>query len=89
MTNKRTVEILSAGCPVCKDVISLVDRLACSFCEITVMDMNTSKIEKMARALGIRSVPAVVIDGRLADCCSNDIHEGALTASGVGQPLGT
>ncbi len=89
MTNKRTVEIFSAGCPVCKDVISLVDRLTCSSCDITVMDMNTLEVEKKARALGIRSVPAVVIDGRLADCCANNINEDALTAAGVGQPLGT
>jgi hypothetical protein len=36
--------------------------------------------------LGIRSVPAVVINGKLADCCAGrGPEEAVLRAAGVGQ----
>jgi hypothetical protein len=31
--------------------------------------MNDSNVARRAKSLGVRSVPAVVIDGQLADCC--------------------
>ncbi|MCI0621793.1 MAG: thioredoxin family protein, partial [Acidobacteria bacterium] len=41
-----------------------------------------------AKGLGIRSVPAVVIDGKLADCCTGrGPDEAALRSAGIGQPL--
>ncbi len=70
MTQKRKVEIFSAGCPVCSETISLVKSLACPNCEVSVLDMNDSGAAQRARSLGIRSIPAVVIDGELAGCCS-------------------
>jgi hypothetical protein len=36
----------------------------------TAHDMHEASVTKPAKALGIRSVPAVVVDGRLADCCA-------------------
>ena len=29
MSDKRQIEIFSAGCPVCKETIDLVNRMAC------------------------------------------------------------
>src|SRR5205823_5920573 len=41
-----------------------------------------------AKTYGIRSVPAVVIDGKLADCCAGrGPEEAALRAAGLGRPL--
>jgi len=37
-------------------------------------------------ACDIRSVPAVVIDGTLADCCTGP-DETTLQAAGLGQPI--
>jgi len=38
--------------------------------------------------LGIRSVPAVVIDGKLADCCAGrGVDETVLRAAGLGRAL--
>lgn len=38
--------------------------------------------------LGIRSVPAVAVNGKLADCCvGRGVNEEALRAAGIGQPL--
>ena len=33
-------------------------------------DMHDAAVAVAARGYGIRSLPAVVIDGRLADCCA-------------------
>jgi glutaredoxin len=88
MNSKRSVEVFTAGCPVCKDAVEMVKRLACQDCEVNVLDMNDSVVAKRAKSLGIRSVPAVVIDGKLADCCAGrGPDEKTLGAAGLGQPL--
>lgn len=87
MTIKRKVEIFSAGCPVCKKTISLINRLACNSCEVTVLDMKNTDVEERAKILGIGSVPAIVIDGQLAECCRSNINEETLKMAGLGQPL--
>lgn len=84
-TNKRKVEVFSAGCAACQDTVALVNRIACPSCEVSVLDMNDPQIAIRAKGLGIRSVPAVVIDGTLADCCSGrGPDETALRAAGLG-----
>ena len=88
MSNKRIIEVFTAGCALCDDALALVNQIACPSCEISVLDMRDPAVAKRAKQLGIRSVPAVVIDGRLADCCSGrGIDEGTLRAAGVGSPL--
>ena len=88
MSNKRQVEIFSAGCPMCKETIDLVNRMACASCEISVLDMNDDKVAVRATELGVRSVPAVAVNGKLAECCANrSVDESALRAAGIGQPL--
>jgi len=87
MTAKRKVEVFSAGCPVCEDVIALVQRLACPSCGVEVLNMNDIEVAKRAKALGVRSLPAVAIDGQLAGCCAGrGVDEQALRAAGLGQP---
>ncbi len=88
MNDKRKVEIFSAGCANCEEAVSVVKRLACSSCEVIVLDMKNPDVAKRAKNLGIGSVPAVVIDGRLAECCGQEINEETLKAAGLGQPLG-
>lgn len=85
MATKRKVEIFSAGCPACQDVVDLVQQVACPSCEVSVLDMNDSNIASRAKGLGVRSVPAVVIDGKLADCCTGrGPDEATLRAAGLG-----
>ena len=69
--NKRSIEVFSAGCAVCEETIALIKRIACESCDITIHDMRQKEVVARANQLGIRTVPAVVIDGKLADCCSN------------------
>lgn len=85
MTTKRAIEVFSAGCPACEETIALVNRVACPSCEITVLDMRDVAVAGRATQLGIRSVPAVVIDGTLADCCAGrGPDEATLRAAGLG-----
>ena len=88
MAAKRKVEVFSAGCPTCEETVELVKRGACSSCEVIVHDMHDMQVAKRAKDLGIRSVPAVAIDGKLAACCSGrGVDEQALRAAGLGTPL--
>jgi glutaredoxin 3 len=66
----KKIEVFSAGCPACKETIEVVKRLAGSSHEIVVHDMNKSDGAAKAKRYGVRSVPAVAIDGKLAGCCA-------------------
>ena len=88
MTTKRQIEVFSAGCPACQDAITTVHDIACPSCDVTVLDMNDASVASRAKSLGIRSGPAVVIDGKLADCCTGrGPDEATLRAAGLGQPI--
>jgi len=68
-SRKRTIEIFSAGCKCCEEMIAKIRQAACPSCEITVLDMRNREVAGRAQQLGIGSVPSVVIDGKLASCC--------------------
>ena len=88
MSSTRKVEVFSAGCAACEETIEMVKRAACPSCEVTVHDMKDINVARRAKALGIRSVPAVVIDGQLAACCAGrGVDEGVLKAAGLGRPI--
>jgi len=87
MTDKRKVEVFSAGCSVCDDTIALVKQLACPSCDVTILDMKDKEVANRAKHLGIKSVPAVVVDGKLAECCAGrGPNEASLKAAGIGKP---
>jgi len=86
MAATRKVEVFSAGCAVCEQAIEMVRNAACSSCEIIVHDMKDARIAERANSLGIHSVPAVVIEGRLVGS-GRGVDEQALRAAGLGQPL--
>ncbi|WP_207235042.1 MULTISPECIES: thioredoxin family protein [unclassified Pseudomonas] len=84
----RKVEVFSAGCAACNEVVDTVKRLACPSCEVSVLDMHDMQVAQRAHALGVRSVPAVAIDGVLADCCAGrGVDESRLRAAGLGQAI--
>lgn len=87
MSSKRSIEVFSAGCAACQEAIDLVNHVACRSCEVTILDMTDAAVASRANQLGIRSVPAVVIDGKLADCCAGrGPDEATLRAAGLGAP---
>ncbi|MBI4445427.1 MAG: thioredoxin family protein [Acidobacteria bacterium] len=85
---KRKIEIFSAGCPACEETIAVVNKLACPSCEVEVLDMRRTEVAQKAKQYGVRTVPAVAINGKLADCCSGrGPDESSLRAEGIGLPL--
>ena len=85
---KRKVEIFSAGCPICENTIELVNSLACPSCEIIIHDMHDESVQQQAKKLGVNSIPAVAINGKLATCCQgHGVSAEALKAGGIGTPL--
>jgi len=88
MAATRKIEVFSAGCTICEDTVALINRIACPSCEVEILDMHKPEVAKKARAYGVRSVPAVAVNGRLADCCAGrGPDENQLRAAGIGTPL--
>ena len=88
MKSKRKIEVFTAGCAACDEAVALVRTLACSSCDVEILDMHDAKTAAKAKQYRIRSVLAVVIDGKLADCCSGrGVEEASLRAAGIGVPL--
>ncbi len=92
MSKKRKIEIFTAGCPVCEDTIKQVQEAACSCCDVVVYDLNkgceTDECRDKAKAYGVKSLPAVAIDGKLASCCCNNgVDMETLKQAGLGRSL--
>lgn len=88
MADQRTVEIFTAGCPLCEDVVELVEGIACDSCDVRVLSLQDDGGERRAREVGVESVPAVAVNGSLAPCCQGrGVNEDDLRAAGIGEPL--
>jgi hypothetical protein len=86
MAAKRRIEVFTAGCPLCDETVAMVGRIACSSCDVEIVSMNDADGAAKARRYGVARVPAVVIDGKLADCCAAGApNEETLRAAGLGQ----
>lgn len=70
MSQKRKIEIFSAGCATCKETIEMVKKVAGTDHEVEIHDMHQHDVAIRAKQHGVRSLPAVVVDGKLAGCCA-------------------
>jgi glutaredoxin 3 len=77
-STKRQVIVFSAGCPLCEETVDLVQSLARPSDEVTILDMHERDVTKRARLLGIRSVPAVLVGGKLVGPDENALREAGL-----------
>ncbi len=85
----RIVEVFTAGCALCDEAVQLVKSVACPSCDVTVYDLSegcqTNECLSLVQRYGIKTVPAVVVDGKLADCCrTGGVDENSLRALGIG-----
>ena len=88
MSTRRKIEIFSAGCGLCEETVAMVRRSACASCEIEVLDMRDADVAAKAMQYGVRTVPAVAVEGQLAACCAGSgPDEASLRAVGIGMPL--
>jgi len=85
---KRTVEVFTAGCPCCDEAVKLVQSLVCPSCDLQIHDMKNDKAaQAKAKQYGVHRVPAVVVNGKLADCCQvGAVDASTLRSLGVGAP---
>ncbi|MEG3617666.1 thioredoxin family protein [Magnetovibrio sp. PR-2] len=85
MGDKQKIEIFSAGCGLCEETIEMVNKMVCSSCEVSILDMKDAGVMARAKDPGVRSLPAVAVNGVLASCCAGrGPDESALRAAGVG-----
>lgn len=88
---KPIVEVFTAGCPLCDETVQLVRELAINKCEVQVYDLRegcaTDECREKATVYGIHRIPAVVVNGQLAECCQNQqpVSREVLIATGVAQ----
>jgi glutaredoxin 3 len=81
----RTIEVFSAGCACCDDTVKAIRAAASNNDNIVLRDMKDPQVMADAKKHGIGRVPAVVIDGRLADCCkSGGVDMNVLRGMGLG-----
>jgi glutaredoxin 3 len=86
MAAKRKIEVFTAGCSMCDETVAMVKRVSCSSCDVEIHDVREAGVAAKAKQYGVVRVPAVVINGRLADCCAgNGPNEQTLRAAGLGQ----
>lgn len=71
--NQRTIEVFTAGCPLCDSTLRLV-REAVSGCGCQVVERRCQGEEccEPAQRYGIRALPTVVVDGEI-------VFEGRIT----------
>ena len=88
MSPKRKIEVFTAGCPCCEDAVRLVKSVACDSCELTILDMREDRnAQAKAKKYGVKRVPAVVVNGKLAECCqTGGVDADSLRRLGVGSP---
>ena len=75
---RKKIEVFSAGCATCREAVEAVKRIAGSDHDVTVLDMQRSDVAARAKRLGIRSVPAVLVDGQIANSVGHGVDEGIL-----------
>ncbi len=84
---KRIVEVFTAGCPCCDDTVNMVQSLVCPSCDLRILDIRSDKeAQAKAKQYGVRRVPAVAVDGKLAECCQSGVDAQILRSLGVGSP---
>jgi glutaredoxin 3 len=76
-TASAKLEVFSAGCALCQEVIDVVKREVGSS-QVIVHNMMDARSLARAEELGIRSVPAVVINGKLASNAGGGVDIQAL-----------
>lgn len=86
---KRKIEIFTAGCPVCDEQVTRVKEAACPSCDIEILNVKDNKDAlDRSRRYNIKSLPSVVIDGKLADCCTTSgVNLDVLKRLGLGVSL--
>lgn len=90
MKDKRKIEVFTAGCTVCEPVVDIVKSMACDSCDIVIYDISkpcdSRECMDKVKLYNITSLPAIVVNGILLDCCTRrEVTKEALNSAGIGQ----
>ena len=64
VTAQKWIKVFSAGCHRCREAVEIVRRPAGTDHDVEVHDMHRDDVVARVHQYGIRSVPAVVVDGQ-------------------------
>ena len=78
---QRKIEVFSAGCAMCQDTVAQIRREVSPSWEVVVLDMHDRGVAARAEELGIRSVPAILVNGRIVDM--QVLRDAGLLQSGI------
>lgn len=89
-TVTRRVEVFTAGCPICDEMVNVAKSLAYPSCEMQVYDLReggtTSEGRKKAARYGVAAVPAIAMNGAWLECGRREpVAADILRAAGIGQ----
>lgn len=84
---KRKFEVFVSDCPICTEAVEKIKSEACDNCEIEVLNIKEDENAlAKSRQYNIKSVPSVVVDGKLASCCEKTgINIETLISLGLGR----
>lgn len=85
---KKKVEVFTAGCSVCSPVVELIKTNANESCEVIIYDLieqcDSKECLLKVQEYGIKSIPAVAVDGKLLNCCKGSgISREELVSAGI------
>lgn len=65
-TNKRTIEVFTAGCPVCRATLELVRQTVASCgCEVIERRCEGETCCAPAKNYGVKALPSIVVNGKV------------------------
>lgn len=65
-TNKRTIEVFTAGCPICRETLNLVRQTVASCgCEVIERRCEGETCCAPAVSYGIKALPTIVVNGKV------------------------
>ena len=66
MANKRTIEVLTAGCPLCTETLNAVKKaVAGCGCEVIERCCQGPELCAEAKEYRVTKMPTVVVDGQI------------------------
>lgn len=62
----RTIEVFTAGCPLCNETLDLIKKSVSSCgCEVVERHCEGTECCAEAKRYGVRAMPTVVVDGKI------------------------
>jgi len=61
-----SIEVFTGNCPLCREALETIRKAACSKCEVIERRCSGDTCCDEALGYGIKAVPTIVIDGKVA-----------------------